>query len=68
MIKIDRIETRILDIPTIREHVLSMTTMTMQSVVLVRMFLGRFGRPGRGHLDRRHELWPGKHQDRHRYL
>ena len=37
MIKFDRIETGILDIPTIRGPVLSMTTMTMQSVVLVRM-------------------------------
>jgi len=37
MSKIERIETTILDIPTIRGHVLSMTTMVMQSVVLVRM-------------------------------
>ncbi len=37
MSKIDRIETTILDIPTIRGHVLSMTTMTVQSVVLVRI-------------------------------
>jgi muconate cycloisomerase len=35
MCKIERIETAILDIPTIRGHVLSMTTMMMQSVVLV---------------------------------
>lgn len=34
---IDRIETAILDLPTIRGHVLSMTTMTVQSVVLVRV-------------------------------
>ncbi|WPY96189.1 muconate/chloromuconate family cycloisomerase (plasmid) [Limimaricola variabilis] len=40
MSKIDHIETTILDIPTIRGHVLSMTTMTVQSVVLVRI---RFG-------------------------
>jgi muconate cycloisomerase len=33
--KIERIETAILDIPTIRGPVLSMTTMMMQSVVLV---------------------------------
>lgn len=37
MSKIDRIETAILDIPTIRGHVLSMTTMMMQSIVLVRI-------------------------------
>ena len=35
MPKIDRIETSILDITTIRGHVLSMATMTTQSVVLV---------------------------------
>ncbi|MGE3363096.1 MAG: muconate/chloromuconate family cycloisomerase [Rhizobiaceae bacterium] len=35
MCKIERIETAILDIPTIRGHVLSMTTMTTQSIVLV---------------------------------
>lgn len=35
MRKIERIETVILDIPTIRGHVLSMTTMVMQSIVLV---------------------------------
>jgi muconate cycloisomerase len=35
--KIERIETSILDIPTIRGHVLSMTTMMMQSIVLVRI-------------------------------
>lgn len=35
MSKIERIETTILDIPTIRGHVLSMTTMMMQSIVLV---------------------------------
>ena len=35
MTKIERIETTILDIPTIRGHVLSMTTMMTQSVVLV---------------------------------
>lgn len=35
MRKIERIETVILDIPTIRGHVLSMTTMMMQSIVLV---------------------------------
>lgn len=35
--KIDQIETMILDIPTIRGHVLSMATMRMQSAVLVRM-------------------------------
>lgn len=37
MSKIDRIETTILDIPTIRGHVLSMTTMMAQSIVLVRV-------------------------------
>ncbi|MCI4662480.1 MAG: muconate/chloromuconate family cycloisomerase [Neomegalonema sp.] len=37
MTKIDQIETWILDIPTIRGHVLSMTTMREQSVVLVRV-------------------------------
>ncbi|MEM9797326.1 MAG: muconate/chloromuconate family cycloisomerase [Pseudomonadota bacterium] len=35
MARIDRIETRILDVPTIRGHVLSMTTMRIQSIVLV---------------------------------
>jgi muconate cycloisomerase len=35
--KIDRIETLILDIPTVRGHVLSMATMRMQSAVLVRI-------------------------------
>jgi len=35
--KIDRIETTILDIPTIRGHVLSMATMRTQSAVLVRV-------------------------------
>jgi muconate cycloisomerase len=35
--KIDRIETTVLDIPTIRGHVLSMTTMTSQAIVLVRI-------------------------------
>ncbi|TPE48954.1 muconate/chloromuconate family cycloisomerase [Amaricoccus solimangrovi] len=37
MSKIERIETTVLDIPTIRGHVLSMTTMTAQSIVLVRI-------------------------------
>lgn len=37
MSKIERIETFILDIPTIRGHVLSMTTMMMQSIVIVRV-------------------------------
>lgn len=37
MTKIEKIETTLLDIPTIRGHVLSMTTMTSQSVVLVRV-------------------------------
>lgn len=37
MAKIERIETSIIDIPTIRGHVLSMTTMMMQSIVLVRV-------------------------------
>lgn len=35
---IDRIQTTIVDIPTIRGHVLSMTTMMCQSVVLVKIF------------------------------
>lgn len=35
--KIDRIETTILDIPTIRGHVLSMATMRIQTAVLVRI-------------------------------
>lgn len=35
--KIDKIDTIILDIPTIRGHVLSMATMRMQSVVIVRI-------------------------------
>ena len=37
MPKIDQIETFILDIPTIRGHVLSMATMRVQSAVLVRI-------------------------------
>lgn len=37
MPKIDRIETTLVDLPTIRGHVLSMTTMMVQSVVLVRI-------------------------------
>jgi muconate cycloisomerase len=35
--KIDRIEAIIVDVPTVRGHVLSMTTMLTQSVVLVRI-------------------------------
>lgn len=35
--KIDRIEAIIIDVPTVRGHVLSMTTMLTQSVVLVRI-------------------------------
>ena len=37
MTKIDRIEAIIIDVPTVRGHVLSMTTMLTQSVVLVRI-------------------------------
>ncbi|WP_305969202.1 MULTISPECIES: muconate cycloisomerase family protein [unclassified Mameliella] len=37
LITIDRIETTLIDLPTIRGHVLSMTTMMVQSVVLVRI-------------------------------
>ena len=37
MPKIDKIETIILDMPTIRGHVLSMTTMTTQSMVIVQL-------------------------------
>ena len=37
VIAIDEIETTLIDLPTIRGHVLSMTTMTVQSVVLVRV-------------------------------
>lgn len=37
MPKIDRIETTLVDLPTIRGHVLSMTTMMVQSVVLVQI-------------------------------
>ena len=37
MPKIDKITARIIDLPTIRGHVLSMTTMTVQSLVLVRI-------------------------------
>ena len=37
MTKIDQIETMILDVPTIRGHVLSMATMRTQSAVLVRV-------------------------------
>ncbi|WP_138472787.1 muconate cycloisomerase family protein [Poseidonocella sp. HB161398] len=37
MTRIDRITTEIIDLPTIRGHVLSMATMTVQSIVLVRI-------------------------------
>ncbi|MBB93796.1 MAG: muconate cycloisomerase [Rhodobacteraceae bacterium] len=37
MTTIDRIETTLIDLPTIRGHVLSMTTMRVQSIVLVRI-------------------------------
>lgn len=37
MTRIERIETTLVDIPTIRGHVLSMTTMRAQSIVLVRI-------------------------------
>ncbi|AUH64867.1 muconate cycloisomerase family protein [Paracoccus zhejiangensis] len=37
MTQIDRIETTLVDIPTIRGHVLSMTTMRSQAIVLVRV-------------------------------
>ena len=37
MTKIERIETTLVDIPTIRGHVLSMTTMRSQAIVLVRI-------------------------------
>lgn len=46
MTKIDSIEAVIVDIPTIRGHVLSMTTMMQQSVVLVRL---RFADGSTGH-------------------
>lgn len=37
MTKIDRIDAIIIDVPTVRGHILSMTTMMTQSVVLVRI-------------------------------
>lgn len=37
MPKIEKISTRIVDLPTIRGHVLSMATMTVQSIVLVQV-------------------------------
>ncbi|BAI74214.1 muconate cycloisomerase (plasmid) [Azospirillum sp. B510] len=37
MTKIERVETFILDLPTIRQHVLAMATMKTQSVVIVRV-------------------------------
>ncbi|RJG40459.1 muconate cycloisomerase family protein [Mesorhizobium sp. DCY119] len=37
MVIIDRIDTSIIDVPTVRGHVLSMTTMLMQSVVIVQI-------------------------------
>ena len=37
MTKIERVETFILDLPTIRQHVLAMATMRTQSVVIVRI-------------------------------
>ena len=36
-LKIDRVETFILDVPTIRPHVLAMTTMNHQSMVILRL-------------------------------
>jgi muconate cycloisomerase len=38
MLRIDKIETYLIDLPTIRPHVLSMTTMLEQAVVIVRLF------------------------------
>ncbi len=38
MPRIDRIETLILDIPTVRAHVLSVATMRRQSIVLIRLY------------------------------
>lgn len=35
MARIDKIEVVIADVPTIRQHVLAMTTMTTQAIVLV---------------------------------
>lgn len=37
-LRIDRIETQILDVPTIRAHVLSMTTMQHKNIVLLKMY------------------------------
>jgi muconate cycloisomerase len=37
MTRIDAVETTILDVPTIRPHILAMATMHVQSIVLVRM-------------------------------
>ena len=47
MAKISRIDTFIVDVPTIRPHVLAMATMRRQSVVLVRI-LGDDGIEGVG--------------------
>ncbi len=45
MLKIDKIECFLVDLPTIRPHVLSMTTMRRQTIVLVQLFCsdGTFG-------------------------
>ena len=37
-VSVDRVEALILDVPTIRPHVLAMATMRVQSMVIVRIF------------------------------
>src|SRR3954465_5904094 len=37
MLKVNRVETFLVDLPTIRPHVLSMTTMHRQTIVIVRV-------------------------------
>ncbi|MEM7797672.1 MAG: muconate/chloromuconate family cycloisomerase [Chloroflexota bacterium] len=39
MIHIEKVETHLLDIPTVRPHVLSMATMKTQTILLLRLFL-----------------------------
>ena len=61
MATISRIDTFIVDVPTIRPHVLAMATMHRQSIVIVRL-LDSDGAEGigEGHDDRRPELWRRK--------
>ncbi len=48
MIMIDRIETVLVDLPSIRPHKLAMTTVNVQSIVLIRLFRSGGVHGGRG--------------------